>query len=122
MKRKQIEMIDRKDRCGDLSLDIPSSSDHLKVDELKEHGYDESREHPTPEQLLVREATKYLTPKQKRVWALYNFDRLTQEEIGAKLGISQQMVTQHIQAIEKRIAKWVSSNMGAYKLLKGEFE
>lgn len=78
--------------------------------------------HPTPEQLLVREAVKHLTPRQKRVWELYNYDKLTQDEIGAKLGISHQGVAKHIKAIEKRVTKWVQGNMGAYRLIKNEME
>lgn len=78
--------------------------------------------HPTPEQLLMREAVKYLTPRQKRVWELYNYDRFTQDEIGAKLGITHQGVAKHIKAIEKRITKWVKSNMAAYNLIKAEME
>lgn len=78
--------------------------------------------HPSPEQLLVREAAKHLTPKQKQVWELYNFDRLTQDEIGARLGITHQGVAKHIKAIEKRIKKWVAGNMAAYNLIKNETE
>jgi DNA-directed RNA polymerase specialized sigma24 family protein len=80
------------------------------------------QQHPTPEQLLVREAAKYLTPRQKRVWALYNYDKLTQDEIGAELGISHQGVAKHIKAIEARIKKWVKGNMAAYNLIKAEME
>lgn len=78
--------------------------------------------HPTPEQLLVREAVKYLTPRQKLVWTLYNYDRLTQDEIGTKLGITHQGVAKHIKAIERRIKKWVKGNMAAYNLIKAEME
>lgn len=78
--------------------------------------------HPTPEMLLIREAVKYLTPKQRKVWEYHTYDRLTQDEIAHKLKISQPMVAQHIQAAEKRIVKWCKSNMGAYKLLKTDLE
>lgn len=78
--------------------------------------------HPSPEQLMLREAVRRLTPKQKKVWEMHNFDRMTQAEIGKKLKISQPMVNQHIKACEKKIAKWCKSNMGAYKLLKTDYE
>lgn len=90
-----------------------------------DHAFQEpvaAQKHPSPEQLLVREAAKYLTAKQKRVWELYNYDKLTQDEIGAKLGITHQGVAKHIKAIEKRIAKWVKSNIAAYNLIKEEME
>ena len=82
---------------------------------------DNSAMHPSPEQMLLREAVKYLTPKQKRVWELYNFDKLTQDEIAQKLGVRQQTVQESIKAIEARITKWVASNMGAYELLKADY-
>lgn len=95
--------------------------DPIDPDTLEAPEYDEGREHPTPEQLLMRQAAKYLTPKQKKVWEMHNYDRLTQEEIATKMGISQSMVSQHIKAIEARIAKWCKANMGAYELLKHDY-
>jgi RNA polymerase sigma factor (sigma-70 family) len=83
---------------------------------------DKGEEHPTPEQLLIREAAKYLTKKQKKVWEYANYERMTQDEIAEKLGIDQTTVRDHLQACEKRIAKWVKSNIGAYNLLKTDFE
>ncbi len=82
--------------------------------------YNTDSEHPTPEQLLIRQAVKFLTPKQKIVWELSNYDKLTQDDIAVKLSISQAAVSKHLSAIEKRIAKWVKSNMGAYNLLKSD--
>jgi RNA polymerase sigma factor (sigma-70 family) len=78
--------------------------------------------YPTPEQMLVRQATKYLTPKQKKVWEFHNFDRLTQDEIALKLGINQSTVARTIKACENRIAKYCRDNYGAYELLKRDYE
>ena len=104
---------------GEISLDFPGGDPWTEKIEGKEH--DSSREHPTPEQLLVREAAKWLTPKQKKVWELHNYDRFTQDEIGKKLGMTHQGVAKHIKAIEARIAKWAKGNMGAYELLKADY-
>lgn len=101
--------------CADISLD---SLNKDKLECMKAPETDESLTHPTPEQLLIREAVKYLTPKQRKVWEYSNYDKLTQDEIAKKLKITQQAVTKHLQAIEKRIKKWCKSNMTAYKLLK----
>lgn len=90
-------------------------------DQLEAPEYDTASEHPTPEQMLIRQAVKFLTPKQKKVWEMHNYDRLTQDEIAQKLGVSQSMVSQYIKACETRIAKWVRSNMGAYELLKTDY-
>jgi len=83
--------------------------------------YDEYREHPSPEQLLIRQAIKYLTPKQQMVWELWNYDKLTQDEIAEKLDKDQSTIARTIKACEKRIAKWVKNNMGAYNLLKADY-
>lgn len=106
----------------------------IKEEPLKNHisldSYDEEffkytpskgQEHPTPEQLLIRQAIKYLTPKQKQVWELHNYDRLTQDEIAKKLNMKQPNVTISLKAIEKRIAKFVQHNLGAYELLKRDY-
>ena len=81
----------------------------------------EGRMHPTPEQLLIREAVKRLTIKQTVVWEYYSYDRFTQDEIAKKLGITQQGVAHHIKRIEARITKWVASNAGTYALLKQDY-
>ncbi len=121
MKSKKVfEQIE--DSCGDMSLDAPNENGHSLADVLKARDYDKASEHPTPEMLLIREAVKHLTPKQRKVWDYHSYDKLTQDEIGLKLKISQQMVTKHIKAAEKRITKWCKSNMGAYELLKTDFE
>ena len=78
-------------------------------------------EHPSVEQMFIRQAIKYLTPKQRAVWEYYNYDQLTQDEIAEKLSITHQGVAKHIKAIEKRISKWCKSNMGAYELLKKDY-
>jgi len=90
-------------------------------DELEAPEYNSSAEHPTPEQMLMRQAVKALTPKQKKVWEMHNYDRLTQDQIATKLGVSQSTIAEHIRAIEKRIAKWCKANMGAYELLKDDY-
>jgi DNA-directed RNA polymerase specialized sigma24 family protein len=82
----------------------------------------EYNEHPTSEQLMVREAIRHLTFKQQKLWELWNYDRLTQDEIADKLHIDQSSVSRRIKTIEKRIAKWVRNNIGAYNLLKSQVE
>lgn len=115
--KKQNEHLE--DSCADVSLDS-FNQDKLELMKAPEENLD--LKHPTPEEMLIRQAVKYLTPKQRRVWDLYNYDKWTRDQIGEKLGISHQAVCKHISACEKRIAKWCRSNMGAYKLLKSEFD
>lgn len=119
MKRKKVyEKVD--EPCGDISLDVAGDAPWEQKFAGKE--YDPQVECPTAEQAMLRQAIRYLTPKQRRVWELYNYDKLTQDEIGARLGITHQAVGKHLKAIEKRVAKWCASNMGAYKLIKQEME
>lgn len=113
--RKKAEKIDRS--CGVFSID----DRHFNAGDIPDYPKHDN-EHPTPEQLLVRQAVKYLTPKQRVIWEYYNYDRLTQDEIAVKLRITQPVVAKHIKATEKRIVKWVKSNMAAYNLIKAEME
>jgi predicted DNA-binding protein YlxM (UPF0122 family) len=75
-------------------------------------------EHPTPEQLLLRMAVdKALMNKQKKVWELYNYDRLTHAEIARKLKVTPSAVTQQIKTIEKQLTKWIQEHKEVYKVL-----
>jgi len=114
------EYISKEDESKHLSLDA-IAIDLAKQRRLIAKEYDKSSEHPTVEQMFIRQAIKFLTPKQRAVWEYHNYDRLTQDEIAEKLNITQQVVGKHIKAIEKRIAKWCKSNMGAYELLKKDY-
>jgi DNA-directed RNA polymerase specialized sigma24 family protein len=80
------------------------------------------RMYPSPEWVLMREAVKYLTPTQRKLWGLLNDPNLTQKEIADKAGVSQSGVAKAKTAIEKKIHKWCKSNMGVYKLLKKEYQ
>ena len=82
----------------------------------------DSKAHPTPEQLFIRHALEQLTPKQRQVWELWNFERKTQDEIAVLLNVSQQAVSKHLKAIERRVKKWVKQNKQVYELLKKEYE
>jgi len=95
---------------------IGISLDAFEHEFLMQKETDVNVKHPSPEQLLIRQATKYLTAKQRVVWELHNFDKLTQDEIASKLKISQQAVAKHIKACEVRIVKWVKNNF-----LKSEY-
>lgn len=113
-------MKDQKQRINGMKM---ISLDALSAEqEPQEVPYDDGKEHPTPEQIMVRQAVKYLTPKQKRVWELYNYDKLTQDEIAKKLGQKRTTIEGHIHRCEARIAKWCKMNMGAYNLIKTEME
>jgi predicted DNA-binding protein YlxM (UPF0122 family) len=89
----------------------------MSMEQMQESEYDSDSEQPTPEQLFMRMSVECLTAKQKAVWEYHNFDRLTQEQIGAKLGITHQAVAKHITAAQTNMAKWCANNMKAYEML-----
>lgn len=106
--------------CGDVSLEALAAQSHEET--LTAHEGPTGDEYPTPEQVMVRYAIKYLTPKQRAIWEYHIFDKLTQDEIAEKMRITQQAVAKHIKAAERRITKYCKSNLGAYQLIKKEME
>ncbi len=83
--------------------------------EISTHG----AEHPTPEQLMIREAAKHLSPNRRKVWDMLNYDRMTHEEIAARLKISQQAVSSQVKTIEKQLTKWIQEHKEVYNMLSG---
>ena len=77
-------------------------------------------EQPTPEQFLIREAAKRLTAKQTIIWELHNYEQLSNVDIAHKLSVSPQGIGRHLKAIERKIKKFVKSNLAGYNLLKME--
>lgn len=100
-----------------VSLESLSPTSHLLIVKEGPTG----AEHPSVEQMFIRQAVKYLTPKQRAIWEYHNYDRLTQDEIAFKMRMKQQNVSRAIKAIERRIAKYCKDNKGAYLLLKTEY-
>lgn len=98
-----------------VSLEALAAKDQLPAPE-----YDPGSEHPTPEQLLVREAAKHLTEKQRVVWELHIYDKLSERKIAARLGKSRTTIATQIRQCEARIEKWCKANMSAYRLIKQE--
>lgn len=90
------------------------------MNEPIERPYDEKREHPSLEQIMLNMAVDHLTKPQRHLWELWNYDRLTQEEIASILNIAQKNVHSRIKTIERKIVKWCQTNRAAYMLLKLE--
>jgi predicted DNA-binding protein YlxM (UPF0122 family) len=80
-------------------------------------------EHPSPEQLMLREAvSKALLNKQRRVWELFNYDRLTHAEIAKKLHVTPSAITQQIRTIEKQLQRWIQEHKEVYQIIKESCE
>lgn len=118
--KKQVEYIENPIGIS-LDKDWENSNQRLWIGQIPELKQNDNS-HPTPEQLLMREALKILEPKQLKVWEMWNYNRLTQDEIAKEFKVSRQAIAKQIKVIEGLLAKWVKSNMGAYQLLKGDLE
>ena len=93
----------------------------MNIEDLPEiESTEEERRHPKPEELMLKQALKTLTKKQIHVWELYAYDRMTLEDIAKLKRVTKQAISKQIKTIEKRIATYIKSNMGAYNLLKEE--
>ncbi len=79
-----------------------------------------NKEHPTPEQMLVKMALENLTPKQRQIWDMYAYQQWTQEEIALFLNVKQSSISKILVRIEAKVKKFVKQNKGAYLLLKLE--
>ena len=79
--------------------------------------------HPSVEQLMMREAvSRALMNRQKRVWEMYNFDRMTHAEIAKKLKVTPSAITQQIKTIEKQLTKWIQEHKEVYQIIKESCE
>lgn len=75
--------------------------------------------HPTIEELMLREALRHLTARQKMIWEYWNFDKWPQSRIASKLDISQQAVDKTLKSIARRVERWIKSHEQVYETLKG---
>lgn len=91
---------------------------YIDMETLVEKIYDEACEHPTTAELFIAMAVKHLTKKQKQVWELHQYDRLTQDEIATKLHKARTTIETQIHQCETRIKKWCLGHMETYELLK----
>src|ERR1700690_4676551 len=74
-----------------------------------------SRMHPSPEEALLKMAIeKALNKRQREVWELYAYDRLTFEELGKKLKINRSSALRRIQTIEKKLKKYCLEHKKVY--------
>ena len=79
-------------------------------------------EYPTLEEVMIRQAVKKLTEKQQLIWELYNYDRLTQDEMAEKLGVSRETVKSHVRSIERKIRRFCDEHKTVYAFLKEEIK
>lgn len=88
--------------------------------EIVARDYDDAREHPTIEQLLLKTAVGQLTAHQQTIWELYAYEQLTHEEIARQLGITERVAQRQVKTIEDSIKQYCEQNRAAYMLLKLE--
>jgi RNA polymerase sigma factor (sigma-70 family) len=88
------------------------------ADEYQEY-QSSTQEHPTPEQAMLRQAIEQaLMTKQRKVWEMYNYDRLTFVEIAKKMKVSESAIRQQVNTIEKQLTKWIQEHQEVYLAIK----
>lgn len=60
---------------------------------------------------LIDEAIEHLPPRQKQVFLLHRYERLTYNEIAIKLGIGKESVKTHIAFAVKTISKYLTARI-----------
>jgi DNA-directed RNA polymerase specialized sigma24 family protein len=76
---------------------------------------------PTIAETMFRMAVeKALTVKQREAWELFNYDRMTEEEIARKLRISRRSTRSRLDGAKYSIKMWCEANMHIYDLIKSQ--
>lgn len=90
---------------------MPHESLSANPDALAED-FEESVPQPSGEQILLDEALKLLTTKQRIIWDLYYKQEHTEEEIADQIGIAHQTVSKQLNAALKKIVTYCDANKG----------
>ena len=96
-----------------ISIDAPESENNIALSVRPEHEIREEEE----DMALWREAQKEhmktaiskLTEKQRTIMVLDRVEKLTQEQIAERMGISRRTLREHLEAIEKKLDKYTAN-------------
>jgi RNA polymerase sigma-70 factor (family 1) len=109
-----------------VSRNLAINAFHKTMREFRRYDYlerdlpQEIDEHKEEEQLMytvIDSAIEQLPPRQKEVFLLNRYERLTYDQIGKKLNIGKETVKTHIQLAVKSIKRTVLSKNGLQSLL-----
>jgi RNA polymerase sigma factor (sigma-70 family) len=70
---------------------------------------------PSGERILLEEALKLLTEKQRYIWELAMVKALSYEQIGACMAISKQTVHEQLASSKKKVAEYLDANRDRIK-------
>jgi RNA polymerase sigma-70 factor, ECF subfamily len=63
----------------------------------------------TVSRIAARRALGRLTPRSRQIAVLALVDGISQEQIGAEMGVSRQAVNRRLRSIRRRLAQWLSA-------------
>lgn len=100
----------REESKAEYSLNAPASDNNLLFSVRPEHEIREEEEleeeYRQERIVLMQEAMKKLTAKQKKILCLAHLENMTQNEIAIKLHIRRTTVQEQLEAAEKKIKKF----------------
>ena len=98
---------------GEISIDAPESENNIALSVKPEHEIREEEEKMAELRKAQRTRMKMiiekLTEKQRTIMMLDRVEKLTQEQIAARMGISRRTLREHLEAIEKKLNKYTEN-------------
>ena len=100
----------REQSQSEISIDAEESQNNPALSVRPEHEIREEDEQIAMLRLArkrkLKEALKKLTEKQREIMIMDRVEKLTQEQIAARMGISRRTLREHLGAIEKKLKKY----------------
>ena len=103
----------REEYQEEISIDAPESENNIALSVRPEHEIREEEEaeaewHKAKVQHM-KQALEKLTDKQRAIMMMDRVEKLTQEQIAARMGISRRTLREHLEAIEKKLEKFAAN-------------
>ncbi len=99
----------REESHAEISIDAPESENNIALSAKPEHELREEEEEMAAwkaERIKkMKAALDTLTEKQRTIMMLDRVEKLTQEQIAERMGISRRTLREHLEAIEKKLKK-----------------
>ena len=103
----------REEYQEEISIDAPESENNIALSVRPEHEIREEEEAAAEWHDAKVKQMKYalgkLTEKQRTIMMMDRVEKLTQEQIAARMGISRRTLREHLEAIEKKLNKYTTN-------------
>ena len=100
----------REENQSVISIDAPESEHNIALSVRPEHEKREEEEDMSvwhvAKKRQMKSALEKLTEKQYSILLMYRVEKLTQEQIADRMGISRRTLREHLEAIEKKLKKY----------------